>query len=93
MLGPFQGIGPTILRNAPANSVYLGSFEVMKRAAAERMGVPTKDLPAYVVLGSAGLGGVMYWLSIFPIDVIKSAMQTDSMVYSERKYYTVLETV
>jgi solute carrier family 25 carnitine/acylcarnitine transporter 20/29 len=26
--GPFQGLSATLLRNAPANSVYLGSFEV-----------------------------------------------------------------
>jgi solute carrier family 25 carnitine/acylcarnitine transporter 20/29 len=33
--GPFQGLGPTILRNTPANAVYLGSFEVMKKKIAE----------------------------------------------------------
>ena len=26
--GPFQGLTATIIRNTPANSVYLGSFEV-----------------------------------------------------------------
>lgn len=28
--GPFQGLGATILRNVPANSIYLGSFEYLK---------------------------------------------------------------
>ena len=28
--GPFQGLGATVLRNVPANSVYLGSFEFLK---------------------------------------------------------------
>ncbi len=32
---PFQGLGPTIMRNAPANAVYLGSFECFKSMAAE----------------------------------------------------------
>lgn len=26
--GPFQGLSATLLRNAPANAIYLGSFEV-----------------------------------------------------------------
>ena len=36
--GPFQGLGPTILRNTPANSIYLGSFEVLKQQFAEYKG-------------------------------------------------------
>ena len=91
--GPFQGLGATILRNTPANSVYLGSFEVMKRAAAEKLGVASPaDLPAWAVLGSAGLGGIMYWTVIFPVDCVKSAMQTDTIVRGERKYRTMVQT-
>jgi hypothetical protein len=40
----------------------------------------------------AGLGGVTYWLTIFPVDCIKSAMQTDSIVKSQRKYTDVATT-
>jgi len=91
--GPFQGLGATILRNTPANSVYLGSLEVMKRAACEKLGVASPaDLPAWAVLGSAGLGGIMYWGVIFPVDSVKSAMQTDTIVRSQRKYRTMVQT-
>jgi len=91
--GPFQGLGPTIVRNAPANAVYLGSFEVMKHKAAERYGCETKDLPASVILGAGGLGGVLYWLAIYPVDVVKSAMMTDSIVPAARKYPNMLSTL
>ena len=40
----------------------------------------------------SGLGGCSYWLLIFPVDCIKSAMQTDSIVKSERKYKDFLST-
>ncbi len=39
-----KGLGATIVRNVPANSVYLGSFEVMKREVASRQGIPVTDL-------------------------------------------------
>lgn len=39
-----------------------------------------------------GLGGLTYWLTIYPVDCIKSAMQTDSIIRSERKYTTFLGT-
>jgi solute carrier family 25 (mitochondrial carnitine/acylcarnitine transporter), member 20/29 len=86
---PYQGLGATIVRNTPANSVYLGSFEVMKQEAAKRYNCKQSELPSYVVIGAAGLGGIMYWCLIFPIDVIKSAMQTDAIAKPDRKYPTM----
>ncbi len=64
--GPFQGLSATLLRNAPANAVYLGSFEVLKGRAASHYGCETKDLSAPVVMAAGGTGGILYWLAIFP---------------------------
>ena len=47
--------------------------------------------PAVSVLSAAGIAGPLYWLAIFPVDVIKSSMQTDSIIKSERVYPTMLE--
>lgn len=38
------------------------------------------------MLSSAALGGIAYWLAIFPVDVIKSSMQTDTIIKSKRRY-------
>eukprot|EP00879_Flechtneria_rotunda_P027784 GHRR01029781.1.p1 GENE.GHRR01029781.1~~GHRR01029781.1.p1 ORF type:complete len:291 (+),score=65.51 GHRR01029781.1:890-1762(+) len=85
--GPFQGLSATILRNTPANAVYLGTFEVLKGVAARKLGCKSNaELPAWAVLSSAGLGGIAYWLVIFPVDVIKSSMQTDSIIKSKRRF-------
>ncbi|KAI8476308.1 MAG: mitochondrial carrier domain-containing protein [Monoraphidium minutum] len=90
--GPFQGLGATILRNMPANAIFFGTFEVLKRAAAGRMGVTPSELPAWTVLSAAGFGGVLYWGMIFPVDSIKSAMQTDTIVRCQRRFTDVATT-
>lgn len=64
--GPFQGLSATLLRNAPANAVYLGSFEVLKNRAARYYGCEVRELPAPVVMAAGGTGGILYWLAIFP---------------------------
>jgi len=89
---PYQGYSATLLRNIPANCVYLGSFEFAKNHEAARRGCKVSELPAGFVLTAAGVGGLLYWLSIFPIDVIKSAMMTDSMIKSEREYPSFMST-
>jgi solute carrier family 25 carnitine/acylcarnitine transporter 20/29 len=50
------------------------------------------ELPAYVTLTSAALGGWAYWLAIFPVDCIKSAMQTDTVFKDKRKYTNIMTT-
>ena len=47
-----------------------------------------KDLPGWMTVTAAGLGGLAYWITIYPLDQIKSAMMTDSINPSERKYPT-----
>ncbi|MEW5300939.1 MAG: hypothetical protein WDW38_005150 [Sanguina aurantia] len=90
--GPFQGLGATLLRNVPANAVYLGNFELMKRMYATHYNIQPAEIPGAVVVLSAGLGGLTYWLAIFPVDCIKSAMQTDNIIKSQRKYTDVIST-
>jgi hypothetical protein len=65
---------------------------VLKRAAAKQLGVAPMELPAWVVLSSAGLGGICYWLAIFPVDCIKSAMQTDTIIRGQRRYTDIPTT-
>eukprot|EP00803_Ostreobium_quekettii_P004763 evm.model.scf_688.1 EVM.evm.TU.scf_688.1 scf_688:9330-12090(-) len=91
--GPYQALGPTIIRNTPANSIFLGTFQVLKEDAAKRYNCTVPELPPYVVMTAAGIGGLLYWVTIFPVDVVKSAMATDSIIYSERKYPTMAVTV
>lgn len=91
--GPFQALGPTILRNTPANGLFLGTFQLLKERAAASYDCKVADLPAWVIMSSAGFGGLLYWVTIFPVDVVKSAMASDSIVKSERVYPTMRTTI
>lgn len=50
------------------------------------------ELPAPIVIGAGGFGGLLYWLAIYPVDVIKSAMMTDHLEASKRKYPDMVTT-
>ena len=57
-----------------------------------RLDCRPKDLPGWMTVTAAGIGGLMYWVAIYPLDQIKSAMATDSIIVSERKYPTMAVT-
>jgi hypothetical protein len=48
-----------LLRNAPANSIYLGSYEVLKGVAAEKAGVPVPELPLIYNFCAGGIAGAL----------------------------------
>lgn len=61
----------------------------------EDAGTPWGDqeLSAGVTFAAAGIGGLLYWISVYPIDVVKSAIMTDSIIPSQRQYPDILTTV
>ncbi len=48
-----------------------------------------RDLAPPVVRGCGATAGVLYWLAIFPLDVVKSAMMTDNIDPAKRQYPTM----
>lgn len=91
--GPFQGLSGTLLRNIPANAVYFGSFECFKGAACDYYKCKTTDLSVGALFSMGGLAGSLYWGLLFPADVIKSKMMSDSINYQDRKYKTIMTTI
>ena len=43
------------------------------------------------LFAAGGTAGFMYWVLFYPLDVIKSAMQTDALVRSERRFSGVAD--
>jgi len=74
----YQGFIPHICRNIPAGALHLGTFELYRSKVAERNNCQVKDLAIKHSLIGGGLGGILYWAPIYPVDLIKSTIQSDS---------------
>ncbi|KAI0099719.1 mitochondrial carrier domain-containing protein [Nemania sp. FL0031] len=75
--GLYRGEAVTVLREAQAYGTWFLAFEWMMNADAARNRIARNEVPAYKVAFYGGLAGEALWLASYPLDVIKSKMQTD----------------
>eukprot|EP00128_Syssomonas_multiformis_P014277 Colp12_sorted_trinity150504_noHs@10216 len=75
LAGFFHGLWPTIFREAPGNVIYFGTYGAFKELYRYR----PHATEAEKVIVSGGLAGVIYWITQFPIDAVKTRLQTDSL--------------
>ncbi|ETW74694.1 mitochondrial carrier protein [Heterobasidion irregulare TC 32-1] len=73
--GVMRGYWVTVLREIPAYAGFYTAFEFSKRKFAETHG---SELPVWALLSSGATGGIAYWLSCYPLDVVKSRIQLRS---------------
>jgi len=85
----YQGATAVTLRNAPCFANYFSFFEATKRKLTPE-GHATNLLIAMVAGGVAGFG---FWGLFYPLDIIKTRMQTDATDPAERKYRNTLDCV
>ena len=82
--GTLQGLGATMARNLVGVTAYFYFYEVARMYMAA--GAPVSTLSPLQVMLAGGLGGVGYWVLCYPFDIIKSAVQCDSIIPEQRKY-------
>jgi solute carrier family 25 carnitine/acylcarnitine transporter 20/29 len=80
--GMFQGFAATALRSTSAKALYFTSFAAVSDAITPDGAEPS--LPACFVAG--GVAGGAAWSLNYPIDVVKSRIQTDALDPSRRRY-------
>lgn len=68
----------TAVRDSVGYGFYFWSYELSKRAIADEADTHTQE--ALKVLLCGGLAGVVTWASIFPLDVVKTRVQTWDLV-------------
>ena len=90
--GIYKGQTVTMLREIQGFGGYFAGYELFTRWAMERQGLHRRDMLDMVSLMLAGaFGGYCLWIPTFPIDVVKSKLQTDAFVNGQ--YTTVRECV
>ncbi|KAF2206384.1 hypothetical protein CERZMDRAFT_53251 [Cercospora zeae-maydis SCOH1-5] len=72
--GLYMGGAITAVRDSVGYGFYFWSYELSKRAIAND--ADTQPQAALKVLLCGGLAGVITWASIFPLDVVKTRVQT-----------------
>ncbi|CCM04630.1 uncharacterized protein FIBRA_06814 [Fibroporia radiculosa] len=70
--GIMRGYWVTVAREIPAYAGFYAAFEFSKRKFASKYGT---QLPVWALLASGSTGGIAYWLSCYPLDVVKSRIQ------------------
>lgn len=82
LFGIYRGLGCTILRDAPAFGVYFAGYEFLTGKVTDSKG----NVNTLSLLFVGGLAGVMSWVVIYPLDVMKSRLQADGMNGAVKKY-------
>ena len=74
----FRGSAMTLARDGPGSAAYFASYEYVKRSLTpkDKDGNPSGELSLTAVMVAGGAAGVAMWIPVFPVDTIKSRLQS-----------------
>ncbi|EXJ80617.1 solute carrier family 25, member 46 [Capronia epimyces CBS 606.96] len=74
----FRGSAMTLARDGPGSAAYFAVYEYVKRGLSpkDKDGNATGELSLPAVMTAGGAAGVAMWIPVFPIDTIKSRLQS-----------------
>jgi solute carrier family 25 phosphate transporter 23/24/25/41 len=74
--GFFRGNGLNIVKVAPESAIKFYAYELFKNAIGENMGEDKADIGTTVRLFAGGMAGAVAQASIYPLDLVKTRLQT-----------------
>ncbi|KAG2414822.1 hypothetical protein HFD88_006010 [Aspergillus terreus] len=74
----FRGSAMTLARDGPGSAAYFAAYEYIKRTLTpkDENGNVTGELSMPAVLAAGGAAGIAMWIPVFPVDTIKSRVQS-----------------
>lgn len=75
----FRGSAATLARDGPGSAAYFAAYEYIKRRLTPKdpiTGAPQGDLSLLAVTAAGGAAGIAMWIPVFPVDTVKSRLQT-----------------
>lgn len=78
--GIFRGLAPTLLRESVGMGIYFATYEALiNRELSNSLYKTRTEIPGWKLCMFGGLSGYTLWISVYPVDVVKSKLQTDSL--------------
>jgi len=73
----YRGSVMTLARDGPGSAAYFATYEILKRSLTpkDETGKPGK-LSLTAVMAAGGAAGVAMWIPVFPVDTVKSRLQS-----------------
>ncbi len=71
----FRGSFATLARDGPGSAAYFATYEILKKKLTPENSTEL-SLPA--ILTAGGAAGVAMWVSIYPVDTVKSTLQAEA---------------
>lgn len=72
----YKGFNITMLRNASSYGVYFASYELVKL----KLQMNKDSSTPFEMFVAGGVGGVLSWAVIYPLDVVKTRIQSDCLI-------------
>ncbi|OQE18276.1 hypothetical protein PENSTE_c018G02730 [Penicillium steckii] len=74
----FRGSAMTLARDGPGSAAYFAAYEYIKRSLTPKdaNGNLTGELSLPAVVAAGGAAGIAMWIPVFPVDTIKSRLQS-----------------
>lgn len=74
----YRGSVMTLARDGPGSAAYFATYEVIKRRLTpkDEHGEPQGKLSLPAVMAAGGAAGVAMWIPVFPVDTVKSRLQS-----------------
>ncbi|KAI8082904.1 mitochondrial carrier domain-containing protein [Halteromyces radiatus] len=89
--GIYKGQGITMAREFQGYGAYFLAYEWLVKKSMEHSGRQRSELPAWEVCLYGASAGYAMWMTVYPLDAIKSKLQTDAFDPAHRKYSGVLD--
>jgi len=75
--GIYRAQVPTILREGQGYGLWFLTYEFLVQRSVQATGMKRDDLPAWKLCAFGAIAGLVLWVGSYPLDVIKSRMQSD----------------
>ena len=78
MRSVFRGSVMTLARDGPGSVFYFAAYESVKRRLTpkDENGKPNGQLSLTAIMAAGGAAGIAMWIPVFPVDTIKSRLQS-----------------